>query len=212
MPMITKNDYSFSWSIPLVTNNNFHVMFNDGADWEKMNIRLKDSWKKTDKGVLLRFIIGKKTEVFETILLRGSHEVRRHQTKTLTMPNTIDYSTLKMGEGSYDNITKTYDLHIAKDVGSTGMMVTPIGCVTNCPDPSKECLVDKNVKKWSDVNTWPNKKLPVAGEDVEVLCPQRILIDIKETPILGTLTINGELLFSDGLESTTLKANAIYIN
>jgi len=75
--MVKKNDFSFSWTIPVVTNNNFHVMFNDGADFDSMSMRLKDSWKKTDGGLLLRFYRGKKTEAFETILLRGSKEVRR---------------------------------------------------------------------------------------------------------------------------------------
>lgn len=91
------------------------------------------------------------------------------------------------------------------------MIITPIGCVKNCPDPTKDCLVDKNIKKWSDVNTWPNKKVPIAGEDVEILCPSIILLDIKETPVLGTLTINGELLFDKTLAQTTLKAKYIYI-
>jgi len=67
---------------------------------------------------------------------------------------------LKLGEGSFDNYTSIYDLQIAGDLPSTAMLVTPIACVKNCPDPTKECLVDKNVKKWSDVNIWPNKRLP----------------------------------------------------
>jgi len=39
-----------------------------------MVIRLKDSWKKTDKGVLLRFKRLKKTEAIETLVLRGTKE------------------------------------------------------------------------------------------------------------------------------------------
>lgn len=153
-------DFSYSWTLPIVTGNNFHVMFNDGADFETMSLRLKDSWKSTDKGVLLRFVRGKKTEAFETILLRGTKEVKRFQTELKNMSKSIDHTKLKMGEGSYDNITSTYDLQLGGDTPSTGMIVTPMGCLKNCPDPNKDCLVDNKIRKWSDVENWPNKRLP----------------------------------------------------
>jgi hypothetical protein len=209
--MVGKNDFSFSWTIPVVTDNNFHVMFNDGTDFDSLSMRLKDSWKSTDKGVLLRFKRGKKTEAFETIVLKGSKTIKTFQTELKNMSKTIDHSTLKLGEGSFDNITNIYDLQLSGDLPSTGMIVTPMGCLKNCPDPSKECLVDNKIRKWSDVNNWPNKVLPKTGEDVEILCPWKMVVDIKETPILGILTINGELIFDGSLPSVNLRAKYIYV-
>lgn len=110
MPMMANNDFGSSCTIPVVTNHNFHTMFNDGVDFDQISIRLKDSWKSTDKGVLLRFKRLKKTEAFETLILRGTNEHKKFQTIIKNMTTTVDHSKLKLGEGSFDNITKTYDL------------------------------------------------------------------------------------------------------
>jgi hypothetical protein len=57
---------------------------------------------------------------------------------------------------------------------------------------------------WSDRATWPNKKVPVAGDKVDIASGKEVILDVSP-PALGGLTINGKLSFSDksDLELTT---------
>ena len=50
-------------------------------------------------------------------------------------------------------------------------------------------------KLWSDPNSWPGGKVPTAGENVTIPQGETLLLDIH-TPELGTLTIDGTLIFA----------------
>ena len=50
--------------------------------------------------------------------------------------------------------------------------------------------------RWSDRATWPNKKVPVAGDKVEIASGKEVILDVSP-PALGGLTINGKLSFAD---------------
>jgi hypothetical protein len=50
--------------------------------------------------------------------------------------------------------------------------------------------------RWSERSTWPNRKVPVAGEKVEIPSGKEVILDVSP-PSLGGLTINGKLTFSD---------------
>src|SRR6186713_3259717 len=58
--------------------------------------------------------------------------------------------------------------------------------------------------RWSDKATWPSKKVPVAGEKVEIASGKEVILDVSP-PALGGLTVNGKLTFADksDLELTT---------
>jgi cell migration-inducing and hyaluronan-binding protein len=58
--------------------------------------------------------------------------------------------------------------------------------------------------RWSDRATWPNKKVPVAGDKVDIASGKEVILDVSP-PALGGITINGKLSFSDksDLELTT---------
>ncbi|MEO1626690.1 MAG: G8 domain-containing protein [Bacteroidota bacterium] len=51
-------------------------------------------------------------------------------------------------------------------------------------------------KPWSDPASWPDGKLPQAGQNVEIPAGQIITLDISP-PALGGLTIIGDLIFED---------------
>src|SRR6187399_1722577 len=55
---------------------------------------------------------------------------------------------------------------------------------------------DAKATKWSDSATWPNKKVPAAGEKVEIASGKNVILDVSP-PALGGLTINGTLTFAD---------------
>ena len=50
--------------------------------------------------------------------------------------------------------------------------------------------------KWSDRATWPNKKVPVAGDKVDIASGKEVILDVSP-PALGGLTINGKLSFAN---------------
>src|SRR6186713_1068245 len=58
--------------------------------------------------------------------------------------------------------------------------------------------------RWSDPATWPNRKVPVAGEAVTIAKDKAVVLDVSP-PALGSLTIDGKLSFANNadLELTT---------
>jgi cell migration-inducing and hyaluronan-binding protein len=49
---------------------------------------------------------------------------------------------------------------------------------------------------WSDPATWPNKKVPAAGDKVDIANGKEVILDVSP-PQLNGLTINGKLTFAD---------------
>src|SRR6187431_2403946 len=58
--------------------------------------------------------------------------------------------------------------------------------------------------RWSDPASWPNKKVPVAGDKVTIGRDKDVILDVSP-PALGGLSIDGKLSFADNadLELTT---------
>ena len=58
--------------------------------------------------------------------------------------------------------------------------------------------------RWSDPATWPDKKVPRAGDKVTIAAGKNVVLDVSP-PALGSLTIEGKLGFADNkdLELTT---------
>ena len=57
---------------------------------------------------------------------------------------------------------------------------------------------------WSDPATWPDRKVPVAGDKVTIAEGKDVVLDVSP-PALGGLTIDGKLSFANNadLELTT---------
>ena len=58
--------------------------------------------------------------------------------------------------------------------------------------------------RWSDPATWPDRKVPVAGDKVTIAKDKDVVLDVSP-PALGSLTIDGKLSFANNadLELTT---------
>ena len=50
--------------------------------------------------------------------------------------------------------------------------------------------------KWSDAATWPNRKVPVAGDKVTIDAGKEVVLDVN-TPALDGVTVNGKLSFAN---------------
>jgi hypothetical protein len=46
--------------------------------------------------------------------------------------------------------------------------------------------------RWSDPATWPDNKVPAAGEQVTIASGKQVILDVTP-PALGGITINGTL-------------------
>jgi len=53
--------------------------------------------------------------------------------------------------------------------------------------------------KWSSPSTWPNRKVPAAGEKVVIAQGKNVILDVSP-PALGGLTISGKLSFADNAD------------
>src|SRR5690606_9106075 len=54
---------------------------------------------------------------------------------------------------------------------------------------------------WSDPATWPDKKVPAAGDKVAIAKDKSVILDVSP-PALGGLTIEGKLTFADDADLT----------
>jgi cell migration-inducing and hyaluronan-binding protein len=61
-----------------------------------------------------------------------------------------------------------------------------------------------NPTNWSDPDTWPNRKVPVAGDKVTIGRDKEVILDVSP-PALGGVSIDGKLTFANDadLELTT---------
>ncbi len=55
---------------------------------------------------------------------------------------------------------------------------------------------DAKATKWSAAASWPNHKVPAAGDKVEIASGKSVILDVSP-PALGGITINGKLSFAD---------------
>ena len=74
---------------------------------------------------------------------------------------------------------------------STVLLVGAVVVVTAAESPS--------VSRWSDPGTWPNRKVPIAGDKVTIGRDKDVILDVSP-PALGGLSIDGKLTFADNTE------------
>ena len=70
--------------------------------------------------------------------------------------------------------------------------------------PSTAAAAADTATRWSDPATWPNNKVPAAGDLVEIATGKDVVLDVSP-PALNGVTINGKLSFANNadLELTT---------
>src|SRR5688572_33004894 len=55
--------------------------------------------------------------------------------------------------------------------------------------------------RWSDPATWPNRKVPTAGDKVIIAKDKNVILDVSP-PALGGLSIDGKLTFANDADLT----------
>jgi hypothetical protein len=67
---------------------------------------------------------------------------------------------------------------------------------TACLAAAVSAAAQAQETRWSDPATWPDNKVPAAGEQVTIASDQQVILDVSP-PALGGMTINGTLRFAD---------------
>jgi len=75
-------------------------------------------------------------------------------------------------------------------------VVVSVVAVLGTQDAGAQSVSQSN---WSDPNTWPNRKVPVAGDKVVIARDKDVILDVSP-PALGGLSIDGKLTFSNDLD------------
>jgi hypothetical protein len=80
-------------------------------------------------------------------------------------------------------------------------VLTSVFAVSNAQEEKSPAAKQTN---WSDPASWPNRKVPVAGDKVTIGRDKHVVLDVSP-PALGGLSIDGKLTFSNSadLELTT---------
>lgn len=103
------------------------------------------------------------------------------------------------GDNIVLNDTETREFEFAvngKNPDKNKLLLEGLRCITGV------CNLDEVVEVplmegqyfWSDETVWGGQ-LPQEGEDVEVPSGWNLILDLEETPIFNSLTINGRLSF-----------------
>lgn len=75
----------------------------------------------------------------------------------------------------------------------------------------EDAPIEAGTRLWSDAANWEGSVLPQDGDDVVIPAEWNLLLDIGETPILNSLTINGRLTFYNNNFDVNLRAKKIFV-
>lgn len=111
-----------------------------------------------------------------------------------------------------DNAREIHVLFNGKNTGKS-MLLKGYRCEGPCLKPviNDTVVIEDTARRWSNPLSWESKKVPVAGESVEILPGVNMLYDVAESPIMEMITINGRLTFEDGKTDLHLRAKYIFV-
>lgn len=74
-----------------------------------------------------------------------------------------------------------------------------------------EIVLESGQRLWSDPLSWEEGVLPEEGDDVEIMSGWNMILDLEETPVLNSLTINGRLSFAQTSKDIHLRSKLIFV-
>lgn len=171
-----------------------------------MQFELSKKWIPNDKSI---YFVHNFTDVREGVDVETGGE--KIENTTLTKKQKPQWAS---GDNVIYNDTETREMHFVvngKNQSRRNIKVTGHRCVYSCVKDINETEVEGEYRRWSDVNSWPNKTLPVEGQDVEIESGWNMLYDIEESPKFNMIEINGRLTFEDAGNDLHLKAKYIFV-
>jgi hypothetical protein len=198
------------WAIPFVTNHRYRIHWRQGLDFERMKFEVSENWESTDHKIMINMNFTETREVMNVTTNYGSGDLIANA--TLTTKAESDWQT---GDNICYNDTETREFEFVingKNSSKNEIQIDGHQCFFG------ECALggidefglESWERDWSDVANWESGALPVEGDDVEIKSGKNFFLDLEETPILNSLTINGRLTFRTG-GNRHLRAKQIFI-
>jgi hypothetical protein len=186
------------WAIPFVTNHRYRVHWRQGLDFERMKFEVSENWETTDHNVLINMNFTETREVMNVTTDYGAGDLIANT--TLTTKASTAWQT---GDNICYNDTDTRQFEFVingKNSSKSEILINGHQCFYGeCSlGEIDEFGLESWERNWSDVANWESGVLPVEGDDVEIKSGKNFFLDLDETPILNSLTINGRLTFRTG--------------
>lgn len=121
------------------------------------------------------------------------------------------------GDNVVYNDTATREIHmVATGKNSTrgSVLIKGYRCAGSCLGDITEVPIETGFRRWSDPNSWDEKKVPANLSNVEVQSGWNMLYDMAETdpPTIYTMVqVNGRLTFEDADKDLTLRAKYLFV-
>ena len=197
------------WAMPYVTGHKYRVHWDRGLDFTQMKFEASERWLDTDLNTYFNLNFTDRREAIEFTDLYGSQEVIAEGGL-----ETIAAELLETGDNALYNETEVRQLEFVvngKNPDKRGIKMTGIRCIGGC-DTNNDGDDDNYGPEimWSDPASWDSGVLPVFDDDVEIPAGKNIVLDLAETPVMKSLTINGRLSFKNDMD-ITLHAKQIFV-
>ena len=193
--------------MPFATNHYYNVHWKQGIDFQNLFIAPSMLWDQND-GVVLRFNY---TDVRQRFVVSPYYQ-KQLQEQMEGLPSVPNPSTCKNGEYHHDVPDEYLYICVSGRDKTTHewTKINAIACEDECPEeqvPQGER--QKTFRYWSDVENWPDSRLPEENENVTIPYEWKMIMDV-DPPILNYVEVDGILIF-DNEKDTKLQAHYIWV-
>ena len=198
------------WAMPFVTGHRYRVHWAEGLDFERMHIEVSERWEETDKDVFFNMNFTETREAINFTTSYGNGD--QIHNKTLWENSSL---LRESGDNIVLNDTETRELEFVingKNPEKNEILMEGLRCITGvcAMDDVIEVPLMEGQYFWSNETVWGGT-LPQEGDDVEVPSGWNLVLDLDETPIFNSLTINGRLSFIQNGTNVHLRSKYIFV-
>ena len=198
------------WAMPFVTGGKYRVHWAEGLDFERMKIEVSERWEETDRDVFFNMNFTETREAINFTSSYGSGEQMHNMTLW-------EHTTLERESG--DNIvlndteTREFEFVInGHNPAKREILMEGLRCISGV------CALEEVIEVplmegqylWSNETVWGGT-LPQEGDDVEVPSGWNLVLDLEETPVFNSLTVNGRLSFIQNGMNVHLRSKYIFV-
>jgi len=205
-----------NWVIPIITNYQYKISFNQGQDFNTFYTQYSfpELLGGETKGLILHINNTERAEAIEYIYNNSA----TNSEETVVPQNT--YLSLgsdsKMGDVYFNNVTRHIQIKMDGQVtDKESFFLRRDECISwgdcNGEDSEDEEPVETDTRNWSDTSSWPSGSLPQEGDEIEIESSWNMVYDLEDSPIYKTIKINGRLTIKNDGTDRQLQAYSIYI-
>ena len=197
------------WAMPFVTGHKYRIHWRRGLDFDSMLMEVSERWEPTDLNTFFNMNFTETREAVnfttqygagvqilnETLINKKSSELETGDNWVLNDTETREINFVVNGRNPDNNLIKMAGYRCIHGV-----------CTL---DEIEEVELEEGQRLWSNETNWGGT-LPAEGDDVEIPSGWNMLLDLEETPVFKSLTINGRLTFMPGMD-IHLRSKQIFV-